>query len=258
MTRWGKFWKSKDSKPIDLQIVSGANSLRLPGIVNHRAYADRHSIPYFYDMTPSRIDNPYMVKVAALQRVLAFSEWSFWIDDDAFFMQFERDLRSFLNRSTIRNDISLIFCRSPINEGMWTTISSGNFFIRNSAVGREFLEMTMSLDRKIVREWWNDELHGLSVGNDQDTMVYLIMNLPQFRSATLLWDFEEFNYRPFHFTHPHQHFLVHFAGGHGTKLEQVRQFAEKHGLDEFLLSPEQSEPYELYFDEIRRTIKAFE
>lgn len=258
MKNWIKFWKSKDRKPVDLQIVSGATSLRLPGIVNHRAYADRHRIPYFFDMMPSDIDNPYMHKLVTLQRALPRTEWTFWLDDDAFFMQFEHDIRTLLNKTAIHKDISLIFCRSPINDGKWTTISAGNFFIRNNKIGKEFLDLTVSFDPKIVKEWWDEDLHGLSVGNDQDTMVYLIKNFTQFSSATLLLDFHEFNSRPFHFTHPHEHFLVHFAGGQGTKLEQVKRFSEKHGLDEFLLRPEQSEPYKLYFDEIRRTIKAFE
>jgi hypothetical protein len=218
-----------------LQIVSGCTHRRFASDINHRAYADRHALPYtFDDRERTGLRSPFYHKGAAMIEALPNAEWTFWLDDDAFFMRHDDSLADLLLHPLVTPQTQLVFCRSPINRGMWTYISAGNILVKNSPLMRDFFARSMEIDLEVVRNWWDAEKYGLYCHSDQDAMVYLIATEPDIARATVILDYSAFNCRDFHFAHPHDWFLVHFAGVPDKRVA-IEAFASKHGLNDALL-----------------------
>lgn len=242
--------------PLSIAVVSGTSRLRYATHVNHAAYCQRHAYDYHFDITPkANLQKLFFHKVPAIKKYLAFYDWVFWIDDDAAFMQHDVSFEDLVPEMTRSGEPDLIFCKSPTNRGFWTHLSSGNFFIRNTPVMHSFLNQCAETSLGDVKPWWNSEKYGTYTGGDQDVMVYLIEQEAHYRDVTMLLPYERFNTRPFHFSGPDTHFLVHFTKDPGnSKAEQISKFSEDYGLDEFLLQPEQSKPFVMYHDHVLRAL----
>lgn len=232
----------------NLLVLSGCDRIRFPTMVNHKAYADRHGYRYRFDISPRRDrENVYFHKLSAIQDALVDCEWLFWIDDDAAFTRLDSSFESIVPELADPSTVA-VFCASPVNPmGGWTTVSSGNFFIRGSALGHKLIAQALATDLQVVEKWWDEQALGMFTNGDQDALVYLIKTDPEFEAATRILDYERFNTRPYHFGSDLSHFLVHFTHLPGTTKEvQMREFAEKHGLDDFFLPPEASAQYASY------------
>jgi hypothetical protein len=145
-----------------------------------------------------------------------------------------------------------IFCKSPINRGMWTYISSGNFFIRNCYEAHKFLNSCLSADLQKIERNWNAEMLGLFTNGDQDAMIDQIVNNETLSKKILRLDYSRFNTRPFHFQRPEQHFLVHFTHvPEMSKRDQMREFANRFGLHEFLIPHQLAADYSFYLSTFR-------
>jgi hypothetical protein len=225
-----------------LLILSGATSVRTPSSLNHRVYADRHGLGYLFDVTPGPLPTPLDQKIAAVHRSLPHHEWLFWIDDDAFFTDLDRDLRSFVD-----DDAELVICRSPVNpEGGWTFVSFGQFLIKRTPAMFELLEAVVGTDLAWVREWWDPDRFGIFTNTDQDALVY------QLSRSDVPWagrwkrlEWQAFNSRPYHYDERlDQHFLCHFVvPGAPSKMALVRDFAARMRTTTALVAPEALEPY---------------
>lgn len=135
-------------------ILSGTTLMRYPTMLNHRIYADRHGYRYRFDPVPYRnVWNLYFHKIAAIRDALQDCEWLFWLDDDAAFMQMDTPLEDLVPEMTQEEGPWAIFCKSPINRGAWTYLSSGNFLIRNCSESHALLEACMATDLNEVRAW---------------------------------------------------------------------------------------------------------
>lgn len=221
---------------MSMLILSGSNNPQYSTSKNHAAYALRHGYDYIFDRGPyQRLPNPYFHKVAAISHHLPNYDWIFWLDDDAAFTQLGISIESLVPE--INNNPTAIFCRSPINRGMWTYISSGNFLIRNCEDSFALLNAVLSADLGSIEVWWDSEKFGLFTHGDQDALVYNIAT-GNFGDIFRL-EYERFNTRPFHFHRSSEdNFLVHFTSSPGaTKTEQMKQFARKFKLNKFLLHP---------------------
>ena len=223
-------------------------------MLNHKAYADRHGYRYRFDISP-RADqnNPYYHKLDAILDALPDTDWLFWIDDDAAFTQLDRPFAAFVPEMEDPN-VFAIFCASPVNPaGGWTTISSGNFLIRNSYAARAFIEAARKTDLEMVKAWWDQEALGMFTGGDQDALVYQVKTDPLSAAGVCVLEYERFNTRPYHFTFPEQHFLVHFTHRpETTKAAQMEGFAKTYGLDELLLPAAETARYSAYAELHRR------
>jgi hypothetical protein len=229
--------------------VSGSSRVRTAAALNHRIYADRLGVPYFFEMAPSRVARIYFHKLQVVEDFLGVGEWLFWIDDDAFFTDMEVDLRSFLAEA---GDTDLVFCQSPINpKGGWTWMSSGQFFIRSSEPIRELIEAVRSTDLAEVRAWWQPDVHGLFTNGDQDAFVYQLLRADSpWRDRWVRLPWQAFNSRPYHYeARLDEHFLCHFAvPGGRPKVEVIAEFAERMGSTPALCAPELAEPYGVFLD----------
>jgi hypothetical protein len=237
-------------RKLQILILSGADRLRFPPMLNHKLYADMHGYRYRFDLTPSRhINLPYFHKIAKIADALEDADWIFWIDDDAAFTQLEMRLEIVVPEM-LNPNLHLIFCRSPVNlQGGWTYLSSGNFFIRNSKVSQELLSNAREELLPKIETWWDSSRFGMFTGGDQDVLVYLIMTEPRFQKATAILEYERFNTRPYHFNELKDHFLVHFTHQPDrSKADQMRDFAKLFSLSPFIVPKQLLEPYGRYPD----------
>ncbi len=223
-------------------ILSGATSVRTPAYLNHRVYADRHGLGYLFDVTPGPIPTPLDQKLAAVLRALPHVDWLFWIDDDAFFTDLHRDVRSFVDE-----DVDLVICLSPVNpEGGWTFVSFGQFLVRRTPAMFDLFEAVVATDLEFVREWWDPERFGIFTNTDQDALVFQLSrdDVPWAGRWKRL-DWQEFNSRPYHYvTRLDEHFLCHFVvPGASSKMDLVRDFAARMQTTTALVPAELLEPY---------------
>jgi hypothetical protein len=233
-----------------LMIVSGSSRVRTAASLNHALYAAHHDIPYFFDAGPSKVDSIYFHKLHVIRRYLPLAEWLFWIDDDAFFTDFEVDLRRFLADAGERE---LVFCKSPVNpRGGWTWMSSGQFFIRNTPDMAALLDAVLGTDLAAVKAWWDPDTYGLFTNGDQDAFVYGLQGPdPRWRERFAQLPPDAFNNRPYHYEQRlDEHFICHFAlpGAHRPKADLIGEFAERLGTNQALCPPELFEPYREFLE----------
>lgn len=239
-----------------MTILSGSDHIRFPTMINHKAYADRHGYRYFFDVSPRRDRiNIYYHKLAAVADALPYTEWLFWIDDDAAFTQLDISLCTIVPELMCQ-DLSAIFCASPVNPaGGWTFLSSGNFFIRNDAHGRRLIQLALQTDLHEVQSWWDQETLGIFTHGDQDALVYNINENEEIGSRVAILDYQRFNTRPYHFDSASQHFLVHFTNlPKTTKEAQMADFCFRYNLTPHLLTNEDFAPYASYDDAQRKSV----
>lgn len=218
--------------PQNIGIVSYCDHLRTYAHVNHQFYAEQHGYHYIFDIAPTHYA-PFKNKIEKLLKLLDLFDWVFWIDDDAFFLQYDRPLSDFIKK---HHNYDLIFCKSPINQGNWTYLSSGNFFLKNTAHVREFLHACLETEIETAKSAWHEETTGLFTNGDQDVMVHLLHHDSRFNTDTFhtRLPYKAFNSRPFHFKkRPSEHFLVHFTGN--NKHQQALDFAQKFSLSPALI-----------------------
>lgn len=225
-------------------------------MINHRAYADRHEYAYRFDISPRPgRTNVYFHKLAAIADALPQTSWLFWIDDDAAFTQLDRPFLDVVPEIEDAETFA-IFCASPVNpHGGWTALSSGNFFVRNCKHGRQLIEAAQETDLAVVEAWWDQSCFGMFTGGDQDALVYQTKTNPLFANGVLILEYERFNTRPYHFEWQGQHFLAHFTHlPHTTKIEQMREFKQTLGLDDFFLPPSVTAKYQGYAEAHRHLL----
>jgi len=220
-------------------IISYCNFVRTYANVNHQYYADKNGYVYIYDIAPTHHD-VFKNKIEKILKYLTLFDWVFWVDDDAFFLQYDQPLDKFLKGNT---SADLIFCASPVNQGNKTYLSSGNFFLKNTPRVIAFLKACLETDLETAKSHWADE-YGLFTNGDQDIIVYLLKNDPRFMSQRfhVILPYDSFNTRPFHFKEgADEHFLVHFTGNY--KQKQAVEFSVKYNLCPALISQEDFDSY---------------
>ena len=227
---------------MSLLIVSAGTQIRTPACLNHRVYADRHGVDYLFDTTPGPLATALDQKLAAVRRGLPLYDWVFWIDDDAFFTNLGVDIRSFAD-----DDADLVLCASPVNpEGGWTFVSFGQFLIRRTPAMLDLLETVAATDLDAVKSWWDPERYGIFTNTDQDALVYnLAREDAPWAGRWRHLEWQAFNSRPYHYERRlDEHALCHFAvPGALSKMDLVREFAERMGTTTALVDPAVLEPY---------------
>lgn len=207
----------KHTQKEKVAIVSG----RYPGTtfesaINHKVYALNHNYTYINCGWPGRNKNKYFNKLEYIYEYMNFFDYIFWIDDDAFFVDFERDLESL----KLNGDQFIRFCSSPDYKSIWTYISSGQFMLKCNADGLSFIRAVMDQNMDQVKAWWNKDLYGYYSNGDQDVMTYLLVN--KYKGKYILDNYNEFNSRVDDLVKGNV-FLVHFTGKMKKKHSDLRK-----------------------------------
>lgn len=222
-----------------MRVLSGSTHRRFNSNINHIAYSSFHQFDYIYYDTPHTLSTPHDHKLHAILSVPEDNQWNFWLDDDAFFIDFSKSLRHLPCLSTETDPSSqLIFARSPVNpSGGWTYLSSGNFFFRSSPQVLDFFYRVLSTDQGQVADWRNHEMLGMYTNGDQDRITYQLFHRADIARLTALVPFPYFNTRPYHFRLPFQHLICHFAVTDTPKAVAIRDFQRNFGYTDDSLVP---------------------
>lgn len=225
-------------------IVSGADEIRLRSYVNHVIYARTHSFDYRLECGLDRdIRNKFFYKTSTIRRVLPRYDWIVWIDDDAFFTDFESNQLNELITDAERRDHFLVIANGPEEpNGFWSVINTGVMAIRNDPRSIELLAMMDGADLDDVREWWSEEEHGVFTNGDQDQMLWALLTSGLMTDVSLV-DHRQLNSRGHYYESSlSDAFIMHFCGHYDKPLGIVR-FADRfdigqelvpdHLLDEF-------------------------
>lgn len=209
---------------------------RFDSQVNHRAYADRHGYHHIFNSGPEPDGRGYFHKIQTLQRYMGLFDWVWWIDDDAYFTDFDKPLTGWI---ADHPDSDFIVCKSPSTKKLFTEISSGQFLLKCTPLARRFLEKALRVDLAAVRSFWHDGLGYFSNG-DQDAFVYLLKTDPDFQGSFMArLDHNAFNNREFEFVaRADEHFLVHFTGAPEVKVATKRNFCERLGCNKYIVPGE--------------------
>lgn len=197
--------------------------------INHKFYCGLHGYCYIHCTWPTGAKNPYFNKIRYLKAYAPYFDYLFWIDDDAFFLDFEKSI-DFLVPS---GDEFMSICRSPDFKNIHTFISSGQFLLRCDDTGKNFLDAIEQVDLRVVSGWWREDLGFFSNG-DQDAMIYLMQTDPRF-SNFVLHDYRRFNSRIENLENGESPFLIHFTGSAEKKAAALRRAQARLGRAPSLL-----------------------
>jgi hypothetical protein len=205
--------------------------------INHALYCKKYGYDYLFDATPYSLKSPVDQKIHSALNALKRStcDWIFWIDDDAYFVDFDIPLDRFLPADPA---VDFIFCKSPVNpQGLWTMINAGIYFVRNSPSAIALLSDVLAVDRKAVQAAWNPEMYGhyVSPGSDQARFTHLFVTRDMIGKSVQILDFSAFNSRVYHFHKSYdEHFICHLAASQ-DKYGQLSEMRTKFDLDQYLL-----------------------
>jgi hypothetical protein len=225
------------------------------GPINHQAYCLRHNYDYLFDATPYPLSSPYDQKLQSIIHNLHKADWVMWLDHDAYFMNHQVKLESFLD-----SESDFIFCNSPVTpSGDWTVLNSGVFFVRNTPFSRSLLIEALNTNIQTVREWWQKEKQGLFTNSEQDRLVYQFTTKDLLGTKVRIVEYTLFNARTSDFhQRPDEKFIVHFCG-FGDKAFPMLRFQKKFGLDQFLLqnNPKPEYRWSVFYEKPKTPVALF-
>jgi hypothetical protein len=134
--------------------------------INHKIYADIHGYSYIHCNWPTTLENVYLNKIAYILHYIDRYDYIVWIDDDAFFFDFEKDIMDYAPK----NDNFISFCKSPSFKDLKTYFSSGQFVVKSNELSKRFFQDVLKTELSVVKSWWTDQL-GYFTNGDQDIMV---------------------------------------------------------------------------------------
>ena len=226
-------------------IVSGRYpATEFDSAINHKVYADTFGYSYAHCNWPTKEKNRYLNKMHYISMYLDVYDYIFWIDDDAFFFDFEKDIMEYAPKG----EAFLSICKSPSYKSLKTFFSSGQFIIRSTSKSKEFIQQVILQDLEVVKSWWTDDLGYFSNG-DQDSMIYIIQTNPNFNKAAQLYDYKQFNSRPENLFEDevHRPLILHFTGKVDVKKNNYLKVQEKLKLHSSLVPDKFLKGYNLHF-----------
>ncbi|MEO1171981.1 MAG: hypothetical protein AAFX94_08000, partial [Myxococcota bacterium] len=208
----------KTDRSAKVAVISGRYpATEFPSPENHRYYCERHRYYYIHCNWPTGARNPYFNKIGFLRAYAELFDFLVWVDDDAFFVDFDRSLDSLLPSQ----DSFLSICRSPDFKALHTFVSSGSFVLRCDTRGRNFLRQLERVDLDVVQRWWRDDF-GFFTHGDQDAFVYLLHSQSEYGAFDHL-PYDRFNSRIENVEAGEDVFLLHLTGRPPVKREAHRR-----------------------------------
>lgn len=192
--------------------------------INHKIYADKYGYNYIHCNWPTGLKNSYLNKIVYILSVIDYFDNIIWIDDDAFFFDFEKDIMDYAPKAG--SFISL--CKSPSYKEIKTYFSSGQFIVKSNKLSKAFFEDILNTEFKLVEKWWSEKL-GYFTNGDQDIMVYLLLEQEKYKEKMDLYDYKCFNSRCENIFDEdvHKPFILHFTGRGKTKEVNLLKVQKK-------------------------------
>ena len=177
--------------------------------INHKVYADVFGFDYIHCNWPTKANNLYLNKIYYILHYIKKYDYIIWIDDDAFFFDFEKNIMDF---APVK-DAFISLCKSPDFKSLKTFFSSGQFILKCNSISKNFLQAVLEQDLKEVKNWWKPEL-GFFTNGDQDSMVYLLLEDDRFKAGANFHNYKSFNsrYENLRLLDVHQPLILHFTG----------------------------------------------
>ena len=201
-------------------IISGANRNRYGAPQNHELYAKKWGYEYkFYhfDVKDNLYPHEERSELYKIPKVWAGVDISIvdalqkhdevlWIDDDAFFVDFDWDCRDIYKLS----DKPLIMSEDPVITGFSTPIFNAgvNFFRKNSDVINMVSEAPHLSDKEVIEKW--DPAWGDNTGNNQPRWILLTQT--KYKDVCHIASYNEgFNHAPWDYNKKSTK-IIHFCG----------------------------------------------
>ncbi|HIB49054.1 MAG TPA: hypothetical protein EYN07_10680 [Flavobacteriaceae bacterium] len=210
--------------------------------VNHKVYADLYGYTYIHCNWPTKHKNKYLNKIEYILYAFSFFDYIVWIDDDAFFYDFSKDVFQY----SPQGEQFLSACESPTFKELKTYFSSGQFVLRCTPLAKQFLLDILKTDIALVKSWWPKEM-GYYTGGDQDIMIYLFHEKIEYKKGLQLYEYKCFNSRAANLfdTDVHKPLILHFTGKPDIKNYDYKQVQIEKGLDSSLVPKEILSEYNL-------------
>jgi len=207
-------------------ILSCADSNRFDADINHKRYADNHSVEYQFH-TVTHLSNPFFIKPYCISQALSQGyENILCIDDDAFFINQAWDFKEIF--SNYRQD--LIVTRGRKKKSGTTFFNAGVMFIKNTENIKLLFKKVCNISFKELEENWKKDW-GPCVGNEQPRLIYLTQTM--FSEAVKIIDYPGFNAHEITFKQ-RKNFLatnppiVHITGQ--NKEGKIKRFQQVTGI----------------------------
>lgn len=196
-------------------IVSGRfPETEFKSYINHKVYADIYGYSYVHCNWPTYLKNNYLNKINYILTYLDFFDNIIWIDDDAFFFDFEKDIMDYAPK----NNSFISLCKSPSHKELKTFFSSGQFIVKSNELSKQFFKDVLKIELSFVKDWWTNDL-GYFTNGDQDIMIYLLLEHEVYKNKMDLYDYKCFNSRCENLfdVDVHKPLILHFTGRGKTK-----------------------------------------
>ncbi|MEP6431764.1 MAG: hypothetical protein ABJ033_13270, partial [Nonlabens ulvanivorans] len=227
-----------------IAIISGRYpNTTFDSVTNHKVYADKFGYHYIHCNWPTNEKNRYMNKICFIQAYFDLFDYIIWLDDDAFFWDFEKDIMDFAPK----NEHFLSICKSPNFKNLKTYFSSGQFIIKTNDRAKEFLDSVLTLEMEIVKKWWNHDL-GYFTNGDQDLMTYLALSDNRFSNKLSLYNYKYFNSRVENLISEDVHIplILHFTGTVDVKIRNYAWVQQEYRLHSSLISDKYLANYNIF------------
>lgn len=206
-------------------IISGADSYRFDAHINHQNFADYRNIPYkFYsDITVDNgvITAPQFTKIYAILDAFKEHDQVMWIDDDAFFINFNFDP----NEIFAQSDKPFIVNQGANVKSQHRIFNSGVMFLRRHPDVIKMLEEVLTISEQDKFENWNNDW-GSAKGCDQPRLVMLTNTKYQDVIEVLAYEEFPFNRNPRQSLHRLSH-VVHFHGPQWKKVNEIEHYVKE-------------------------------
>ena len=152
-------------------VVSGGERVRFASHINHAIYARENGYDYRLQIgLTERAQNGYFLKLAVLERLLPFYDWILWIDDDAFFTDFDGEAIRRLITAAEAEGQFLVMSRqidaTPFNTGV--------MLLQSVPAVQCLLRQALESDPLEVEIWWDPKADGVFLSSDQEALWWAI------------------------------------------------------------------------------------
>ncbi|CAG8537237.1 2982_t:CDS:2, partial [Ambispora leptoticha] len=179
----------------------------VPAADNKREYAKKHGyyfVPRFAEFAQQTFRHRKTVwgKLDAVEKVLPYYDWLFWVDMDAVIVNQEITIESLLENFTSRvggpeafNQKHLIVAK-PRGDGM---INAGVFLLRNTEWSRKFLREVQGRKAQYFGKFY------------EQRAMWDVMNEDEWKDGALLLSDDDHTFNTFPKRYKYGDFVVHFA-----------------------------------------------